>query len=222
MIFFPPLVTRSFFYSHRGLFALILPYFAIILPFNFPFSHFLSLSYFFFPHSSFFFNIFPLFLFAFSYFFPQMILADIPPQGGIFQYITPGSRGILRTVPNEDSSTCVWSQFFFRSISQLVLLEGSLIIWLNCCHESANSRSTRKKQTALSDITITLMLKHAFRETTYSRSILQNFSNFWKIIIEGKTFDATVLLLSLEYLTSPNKASKLLGSLLTSVVHIRD
>jgi hypothetical protein len=39
---FPPLVTRGFFGSHLGLFALILPYFTFILPFYFPFSHFLS------------------------------------------------------------------------------------------------------------------------------------------------------------------------------------
>ncbi len=38
---FPPSRDTSFFDSHRGLFALILPYFEFILPFYFPFSNFL-------------------------------------------------------------------------------------------------------------------------------------------------------------------------------------
>jgi hypothetical protein len=83
---FSPSRDTSFFDCHRGLFVLLLPYFAIILPFYFPFSHFLS------PFFLFFY-IFPLFLFAFSYFFPKMTSPDIfsPPGGGggIFQYIGP-------------------------------------------------------------------------------------------------------------------------------------
>ncbi len=97
---FPLSRDTLFFDSHCGLFALSLPYFAIILPFYFPFPHFHSLSSFSFPLSSFFFYIFPLFLFAFSYFSPQMTLADIAPPpggggggGGIFQYIGPGVIG---------------------------------------------------------------------------------------------------------------------------------
>ncbi len=38
---FSPSLDTSFFDSHRGLFSLILPYFAFILPFYFPFYHFL-------------------------------------------------------------------------------------------------------------------------------------------------------------------------------------
>ncbi len=87
---YSPSRDTSFFDSHRGLFALILPYFAFILPcfffilIFFPLSSLnFPLSSFFFPLSSFFFNIFPLFLFPFSYFFPQMTSADIsPPRGG--------------------------------------------------------------------------------------------------------------------------------------------
>ncbi len=80
-LYFFPSPDTSFFDSRRGLFALILPYFAIILPFYFPFPHFLS------PFFIFFYIF--LFLFAFSYFSPQMTLGDIPPGGGggIFQYI---------------------------------------------------------------------------------------------------------------------------------------
>jgi hypothetical protein len=77
-----PLRNTSFFDSHRGLFAFILPYFPFILPSYFPFSHFLSP---FFLFISLFFRvfyIFPLFLFPFSYFFPQMTSADILPRGG--------------------------------------------------------------------------------------------------------------------------------------------
>jgi hypothetical protein len=74
---FSPSRDTLFFDTHRGLFALILPYFAFILSFYFPFSHFLSPFFLFLL-------LFPLFLFAFSYFFPQMTLADIfsPPGGG--------------------------------------------------------------------------------------------------------------------------------------------
>jgi hypothetical protein len=87
---FSPSCVTSFFDSHRGVFALILPYFAFILPFYFPVSHFLPLSSFFFSLSSFF--LFPLFLFNFSYFFPQMTLADIFPSpggGGYFPMYSP-------------------------------------------------------------------------------------------------------------------------------------
>jgi hypothetical protein len=73
----------SFFDSHHGLFVLILPYFAFILSFYFPFSHFLSP---FFPFLSPFFPFLlhfpPFFFLAFSYFFPQITSADIPPRGG--------------------------------------------------------------------------------------------------------------------------------------------
>jgi hypothetical protein len=47
---FPPSRDMSFFNAHRGLFALILPYFAFILPFYFPYSHFLSLFFLFLLH----------------------------------------------------------------------------------------------------------------------------------------------------------------------------
>jgi hypothetical protein len=46
----------------------MIPYFAFVLPFYFPFSHFLSHFLISFPLSSFSFYIFPLFLFAFSYY----------------------------------------------------------------------------------------------------------------------------------------------------------
>jgi hypothetical protein len=93
IIFFPPLATRHFLLPSWP-FALILPYFAFILPFFFPFSPFLSPFFFFFPLSSFFSYIFPLLLFPFLYFFPQMTSVDIPPPQrgkGIFQYIDPCS-----------------------------------------------------------------------------------------------------------------------------------
>ncbi len=66
-IFFPPPSENDifspshdtwFFDSHRGLFVLILPYFAFILPFYFPFSHFLS---------PFFLFLSPFFLFSFTF-----------------------------------------------------------------------------------------------------------------------------------------------------------
>jgi hypothetical protein len=96
MIFSPSRIT-SFFNSHCGLFAKILPYFAFNLPFYFPFSHFLSPLFLFLSPFTFFhlvFPSFPLFLFTFLYFFPQMTSADIflPPKGGgggICQYIDP-------------------------------------------------------------------------------------------------------------------------------------
>jgi hypothetical protein len=94
-----------FFDSHRGLFILIFPYFAFILPFfTSPFLIFFSLS-------SFFFYIFLLFLFPCSYFFPQMTSADIfsSPQGGrgIFQYIDPWlfPTGIILLLV-DDASSC--------------------------------------------------------------------------------------------------------------------
>ncbi len=82
--YFSPSRDMSFFDSHRGLFALILPYFVFILPFFFPFSHFLSPFFLFLL-------IFPLFLFPFSYFFPKMTSADIfpPPWGGYFPIYRP-------------------------------------------------------------------------------------------------------------------------------------
>jgi hypothetical protein len=76
--YFFPLSRHIIFWVPRGLFALILPYFAIILLFNFLFSHFLSPFFIFLPPFFLFFYIFPLFLFAFSYFSPQMT------SGGIF------------------------------------------------------------------------------------------------------------------------------------------
>ncbi len=85
---FSPSCDTLFFDSHRGLFALILPYFAFILPFYFPFSHFLS------PFFLFFSFIFsPFFSSPFHIFSPQMTSADISPPGGggIFQYIDPCS-----------------------------------------------------------------------------------------------------------------------------------
>ncbi len=73
---FPPLPTCSFFYSHRDLFALILPYFTIRFTLLLTLFSFFSLS-------SFFFYIFPLFLFDFSKFFPQTTSAEIFfPSGG--------------------------------------------------------------------------------------------------------------------------------------------
>ncbi len=59
-----------FFNSYRALFASILLYFAFILPFYLPFYLFLSPFFLVLLH-------FPLFLFPFSYLFPQMTLADI-------------------------------------------------------------------------------------------------------------------------------------------------
>ncbi len=85
--YFSPFCDMSFCNSHRGLFALISPYFAFILPFSFPFSHFL---FFFFTLSSFFFYIFPLFLFAFSYFSPKWHRLIFFPGGGYFPYLQCG------------------------------------------------------------------------------------------------------------------------------------
>ncbi len=65
MIFFPS-HDISFSNSYRSL-SLILPYFAFILCFHFPF--FFTISSFFFPLSSFLFNIFPIFLFLLTNFF---------------------------------------------------------------------------------------------------------------------------------------------------------
>ncbi len=70
-IFPPSCDTVFFFYSHRA----FLPILQLFYPFTSPFLIF-------FPLSFFFLYIFPLFLFAFSYFFPQMTSAYIPPQGG--------------------------------------------------------------------------------------------------------------------------------------------
>ncbi len=88
-IFFPS-PDMSFFDSHRGLFALILPYFAFILPFFFLFSHILS-PFFLFPSPFFLFLLhfppFSLCLFIFFppndigwYFFPPCAEAA-PPAG---------------------------------------------------------------------------------------------------------------------------------------------
>ncbi len=88
MIFFP-LSDTTFFKLPLWPFCLNSPYFAFILPFSFTF----LFSYpflLFFPLSSFFFCIFPLFLFPFSYFSPQVTSADIPPEGKrYFQHIDP-------------------------------------------------------------------------------------------------------------------------------------
>ncbi len=89
-IFFPSHGTL-FFNSHRGLFSLILPYFAFILPFYFPFSHLLS-PFFIFSLSSFFFYIFPPFSLHIFIFFPPNDIGWYPPPGGIFQYIDPCTR----------------------------------------------------------------------------------------------------------------------------------
>ncbi len=85
-LYFSPSCHTSFYDSNRGLLALILPYFAIILPFYFPFSHFLSP----FPFLPFSFTLSSFFLFAFSYFFSQVTSADIPPPppgGRVFSNI---------------------------------------------------------------------------------------------------------------------------------------
>ncbi len=81
---FPPSHDALFFNSHRGLFALILPYFAFILPFYFPFSHFLSPFFLFLLY-------FPPFSLRLFIFFPQMTSADIPPPrgGGYFPIYRP-------------------------------------------------------------------------------------------------------------------------------------
>jgi hypothetical protein len=84
---FSPSRESSFFDSQRGLFALILPYFAFILPFNFLCSHFLSSFFIFLSPFPFSFTLLPLLISLFSYFFPKMTSADIfyPPLGwGVF------------------------------------------------------------------------------------------------------------------------------------------
>jgi hypothetical protein len=75
--YFSPIRYMSFFDTHHGLFALILLYFAFILPFYFPFSHFLSTFFLFHLH-------FPPFSLCLFIFFPHMTSADIPPPGGYF------------------------------------------------------------------------------------------------------------------------------------------
>jgi hypothetical protein len=89
--FFP--LSRHVVFRHPFLpfclFALILPYFAFIWPFYFPFSHFLFPFSFFFPLSSFSFTLSPFLFFAFSFFFPQMTSADIPPLGGDISWFPP-------------------------------------------------------------------------------------------------------------------------------------
>jgi hypothetical protein len=83
MIFFPLSHDTLFFDFYRVLFALILPYFASVLSFYFPFALVLSP---FIPFSFLFLSFFFLFLLHFPpfsfpfYIFPQMTLADV------FQY----------------------------------------------------------------------------------------------------------------------------------------
>jgi hypothetical protein len=73
------------FYSHRGLFAIILPYFVFILPFNFPFSHFLSPFYLFLATFLLFLLHFPPFFSPpFHIFPPNDISWYFPPQRGVF------------------------------------------------------------------------------------------------------------------------------------------
>ncbi len=72
-----------FFHSHRGLLAIILPYFAVSLPFYFPFSHFLSPFFLFLKYFP------PFSLCLFIFFPPNDISWYPPPRGGIFQYIDP-------------------------------------------------------------------------------------------------------------------------------------
>ncbi len=81
MIFFPS-HDMSFFDSHCGLFALILPYFAFFYPFTSPFLIFFPLSSFFFSLSSFFFNILPLFSSPFLFSPPNDIDWYPVPWGG--------------------------------------------------------------------------------------------------------------------------------------------
>jgi hypothetical protein len=90
--YFPPPRDASFFDSYRGLFVLILPYLAFILPFYFPFSYFLSsfflfLSSFFLFLSPFFLFLlhFPLFSSPFHIFSPKWHRLIFPPPGdGVF------------------------------------------------------------------------------------------------------------------------------------------
>ncbi len=94
MIFFPPLATCRFSTPIVALLPWFFPilhlFYPFISPFPSPFLFLFPLSSFFFPLSSFFFCFLLFFLFSFSYFFPQMTLADISPRGcGIFQYIDP-------------------------------------------------------------------------------------------------------------------------------------
>ncbi len=81
---FSPSRDTSFFNSHRSPFALILTYFAFILPCYFSFSHLLSPFFLCLLH-------FPPFSLCLFIFFPQMTSADIPPPpgGGVFQYLYP-------------------------------------------------------------------------------------------------------------------------------------
>ncbi len=75
---FSPSRDTSFFDSHRGLFSLILQYFAFILPFYFPFSHFLS---------PFFLFLFLFFLFLFPFF---LFLLHFPPFSlRLFVFFSP-------------------------------------------------------------------------------------------------------------------------------------
>ncbi len=94
---FSPLTTHRFLTPWWPL-CLNSSLFCIILPFYLPFSHFLS------PFFRFLKYIFPLFLFAFSYFFPQMTLADIPPpQGGYFSIYRPLQTSIKNYVKYVDN-----------------------------------------------------------------------------------------------------------------------
>ncbi len=98
--YFSPSRDTSFFDSHHGLLALILPNFASVLPFYFPFSHFLS-HFFLFLFPFFLFRLhFPPFSLHFFIFFPQMTSANIPPPpGGGMHVCRSGYRLKLRWLP---------------------------------------------------------------------------------------------------------------------------
>jgi hypothetical protein len=93
-LYLSPSRDLSFFDPYCALFALIPPYFAFISPFYFPLVFLFPLSSIF-PLSSFFSYIF-LFSLPMSFFFPPMISADIPPQGGYFSiYRSMEKRAVL-------------------------------------------------------------------------------------------------------------------------------
>ncbi len=79
---FPPLARR---FLTPILFSLILPYFAFILPFNFPFSHFLS---------HFFLFLFPFFLFLLHFPPFSLRLFIFFPPNDIGWYFPPPTGGV--------------------------------------------------------------------------------------------------------------------------------